>query len=291
MPNAQGSGDSQGQPQTADPAGTGHAVLDEPEAGTPNDPGVFGEIAPRVDYTTPPPDKKEPAPQSAVPPPAPVSTPPPSPKDERHAQTKINDLVDQKIAVAEKLIEKDADAIYEIAESDPDLAVSLLKRHSEYETNNVEDLLARKEAGTVDLEGVAGKVQATSKEVKELRNELMESRISEMRTKHPDLKGELEQKFREMYNDPRFKDYGPDKLYKVVKALHGKEQQPSMANDVGLDILKQQEGATVHIRGGEEPQKKSKLTPDQRKVMEGFDHSEKDLETFLPENIDEILNE
>lgn len=294
MSDNQGSGNPQGQPQTGDPSGTGQAAVVPNDTGDKNDPGVFGEISPTVDYT------KQATPESktegdktppATTPPVTTTVQQPSAKDDRHSQTKINTLVDEKINVAEKLLEKDADAIYEIASTDPSLAESLLKRHSEYGVQSVDDLLSKKELGDADLQGLAQQTQTTSKEVKELKADLMESRINEVKAKHPDLKGDLEQEFRQMYNKPEFKGYTAPQLYKVVKALHGKESQQSTANDVGLDILKQQEGATVQMTGASTPEKKSTLTPDQRRTMNEFGHSAKDHEDFLPENIDDILNQ
>ncbi len=288
MPDDNGSENPNGQPQTGAQPGTGQQLVEPNEEGDKNDPGVFGEITPSVDYTKPPPPpaKKEETPPT---PPAPPAPQPPS-KDDRHAQTKINTLTDQKIGVAEKLLSKDPEAIYEIASEDKGLAESLLKRHSEYGASTVEELLENRDNQNQDLEGLGGKVGAVSKEVKTLKSELMEERISGLKVKHPDLKGDLEQEFRTMYNDPKFAEYNPEQLFKVVKALHGKESQTSTANDVGLDILKQQEGATIPVRGGSEVVETSKLTPGQRQTMEEFGHTEKDLEDFLPENIDDILD-
>ncbi len=211
----------------------------------------------------------------------------PTEKDYRHAQQELGRQIDKKIKMAEKLIQRDPESIYDIAETDPDLANKILERFPDFGAKNVSELMAKN--GLKNVDDIKEKVVATSSEVKALQESLREERVLRLKERHPDLKDALEEEFRNLYSDPRFADYEPEKVLQVARAFTGKISQETNANDVALSVLKQQEGATSTLKGSTNQGKVINETPTQRAMRTSFGHSEEDSKKYLPSNIDEFL--
>lgn len=215
------------------------------------------------------------------------AAPQPTEKDYRHAQQELGRQIDKKIKMAEKLIQRDPESIYDIAETDPDLANKILERFPDFGAKNVQELMAKE--GLKNADDIKKAVVATSSEVKALQETLREERVLRLKERHPDLKDGLEEEFRRLYSDPRFSDEDPSKVLQVARAFTGKISQESNANDVALAVLKQQEGATSTMKGSTVQGKTSQETPAQRAMRSRFGHSEEDTKKYLPSNIDEYL--
>lgn len=211
----------------------------------------------------------------------------PTEKDYRHAQQKITKEIESKMSLARKMVEKDADSIYDIAETDPKLAQKLLEEY-EYGTKSLDELLGTKERASVTDDDVKERVLSTDRRLKKIEDKLTDERVLRMKEKHPDMKDDLEEKFRELYSDAKFSEEEPDKVLNVARALLGKPLQKADAQDVALDLLKQQEGVQTTLKGGSGAQKRSE-TPQSAAIRKSFGHSEADKEKYLPENFNEIM--
>lgn len=210
-------------------------------------------------------------------------------KDARHAAKKINDEVDKRYRLSKRIVERDRDAIYDIAEEDPELATRLLKDIPDYEATTVEELLEKKELGNGN-DALTKKVTRTSSEVRKLQEQLQEERILRLKETNPDLQDELETEFRTLYSDDRFSDKTPEQLLSIARALTGKlSPQQTTASDVAIDLLKQSEGVQTTVRGSTNSGKANTETDAQRAMRMQFGHSEEDMKKYLPENIDELL--
>lgn len=220
-----------------------------------------------------------------------TTTAQPSDKDTRHAATKINDEIDKRFKLSQRMVERDPDAIYDIAETDPDMAERLLKNIPDYGASSVEELLENRDLKGQDLKAVKQKVSTTSSEVRKLQEQLQEERILRLQEKNPDLTGDVEAEFRKMYSDERFSDKTPDQLLNIARALTG-NATPTIKNgatDVALEMLKQNEGVQTTVRGASANQKITHETDHQRATRMAFGNTEEDFKKYLPENIDDML--
>ncbi len=212
----------------------------------------------------------------------------PSEKDERHFAQKVQQDFDAKVRLAKRLFEKDPESILELADEDESVANAVL-RDSPYEgAKSVEQLRKVKEENLSDDER---KFIKRDRKLSRLEQQLLDERILRLRGKNPDLQGDLETKFRELYGDERFESLvdDPEKLIGVARALTGTAPAQNTANDVAIGLLKQQEGS-MPASGGSAPEKaKSKLTDSQRRQMKSFGHTEADYEKYLPKEIDHML--
>lgn len=281
LPNA--SGTASGQDLTG--GAPGNAKEFDELAPTIRGPGVNHEVLTQ-ETTKQEPKKEEPAPAEKKP--DDTTQAQPTEKDYRHATQKITKEIEKKMALGRKMVEKDSEAIYDIAETDPDLAQKLLQEY-DYGTTNLEEFLQKKESGAQTLDDVKGKVISTDSRLKKIEKKLMDERVLRMREINPDLQDELEEQFRELYNDPRFADEDPTKVLNVARALTGQTSQQTSTNDVALQILKSQEGAQTSLKGGGGGARKRTESPQSAAVRRAFGHSEADVEKYLPPNIDEIL--
>lgn len=198
-------------------------------------------------------------------------------KDARHATQKINEEVRKKTLIAEKLLEKDADAIYEIAEDDPKLAAHLLRRHTEYGASTVEELVKNRDLEDADLSKTKKVVVKTTDEVAKLQKKLVDSEIRRLRGDNPDLDGELEDTFREMVQHPDYEDLEPERILAVARAFLGKEspQKTSKASDVAEEMLNAAQGSmpSAGSRVKKDTESES-ITPSMRRMMQGMGLSE-----------------
>ena len=276
--NAQGTAGN-GQDPTAHPAG-----IDEG-----SNPAVVIK-APGVSYEVPQPKKEEPKKET----PAPEikkeepAAPQPTDKDYRHAQQKITKEIELKLALARKMVEKDADAIYDIAETDRSLAEKLLEEY-DYGTKSLEEFLEKKESESVEDSEMKVRVLKVDKRLASMEKKLTDERIQRMREKHPDLSDELEREIRTLYSDPRFAEATPEKVLAVARAMSGETDPIASANDVALSLLKANEGASTSLKGDAGAGKRKDLTPQQAAIQQQFGHTDADREKYLPPNLDEIL--
>ncbi len=198
-------------------------------------------------------------------------------KDARHANKKINEEIRKKVLIAEKLLEKDADAIYEIAQDDPKLAGYLLKKHTEYGAATVEELVKNRDLEDADLGTTKKVVVKTSDEVAKLQKKLLDSEIRRLRGDNPDLEGELEDTFREMVQLPDYEDIEPERIVAMARAFLGKEspQKNSKASDVAEEMLNAAQGSmsSAGSKGRKDTDTES-ITPSMRKMMSGMGLSE-----------------
>lgn len=247
----------QGQPQAAAPAGTS----EQPER--------------MIALTIPRPEKQE-EPKEPIKKEEPVQTQP-TDKDYRHLTAKMHEEIDEKIRIAEMLVDRDPDAIYDLAESDPALAKSILKRRPDYGAKTVEELMAKKGQEPKEDDG----------KLKEMEARLLNEHVLRMKKEHPDLKDELEDAYRDMYSDPRFKDYDEEKKLNIARAVTGTTaQQPSRVPDVTLEMLRQNEGVHTSMRSsGTHSEDPARL-----RSLSAWGYTKEDEKKYLPPNIDEILS-
>ncbi len=201
-------------------------------------------------------------------------------KDVRHAASKINDEIRKKTILAEKLLEKDPDAIYEIAEDDPSLAQHLLKKHKEYQAETVEELVKNRDLESADLGTLKQGVQKTSDKVEKLQKKLVDSEIRRLRGDNPDLEGDLEETFRELVQRPDYEEHPSERVLAVARALLDKEppQKTSKASDVAEEMLNAVQGSMPSAGGKSKTESQTDaITPDLRRMMQGMGVSE---ETF-----------
>ena len=215
----------------------------------------------------------------------------PSGKDARHASRKINDEIDKRFNLSKRLVERDPEAIYDIAEEDPDMADRLLRDNPDLGADSAKELLASRGDSKGDLESVRTKVSQTSSEVRKLQEQLAEERFLRLKEKHPDLKDDLEEEFRTLYSDNRFSDKTPEQLLLIARALSGKTEpnNDNIGTDVAIDLIKQSEGVQTQIRGGHSKDGIKHESDEQRSMRMAFGHTQEDFDKYLPANIDQML--
>lgn len=270
------SGVQQDVATAAAPAGNEAPVID-PRIGNPN--ASYDGTAP---LEKPKPGEKAPEAEK------PKDATQPSEKDQRHFSQKIQQEFDAKVRLAKKLVSKDPESIYELAEEDESIANAIL-RDSPYEgAKNVEELRKVKEESLTDEEK---KFLKRDKKLSRLEQKLLDEQVLRLRGTHPDLTGELESTYRQLYSDERFQGIAEDsdKLIGVARALTGKSPTTSIATDAALEFLKQQEGSMPSGSSVAPHTSKPKMSEASQRVMRGFGHSEADIAKYLPSNVDEIL--
>lgn len=212
----------------------------------------------------------------------------PTEKDQRHFAKKIQQDFDAKLRLAKKLVSKDPDAIYDLIDEDETLVTHILKTDDSFKAKTIDELRALRQSEENGEQDPL--IASTNQKLVKIEAQLAEERILRLKGQFPDLRDDVEDKFREMYSDERFSDYEPEELYVVAKALTKKSSTKPNANDVALDMLQSQEGALPSSGGGSGTVKaKSKLTNEQKNRLQQFGHSEADLDKYLPPNIDKIL--
>lgn len=210
----------------------------------------------------------------------------PTNKDERHAAQKITELSEKSISLARLAVEHDENAIYSIAETDPKLAEKLLLEY-DYGTENLEELLAMHENPKADPEDVQRQVQ-NDQRIRDLESKILDETIKRLRRDHPDLKDELEEEYRNMYSDAHFSKYDEVQKLNIARAALGKTV-PQTSNQVLLDVLKTQEASSSGTTSSLKTERKQSIPDARRHLYEAGAVSEADLNKYLPENIDEIL--
>lgn len=210
----------------------------------------------------------------------------PQNKDERHASRKITELSESRIEYARLAIDADKDAIYKIAEKEPDLAEKLLKEF-DYGTESIAELLALKDAPKGKEDEVIKDVQTQSK-IQELEARVLDETIKRLKKDHPDLKDELEQELRSMYSNSTFDKYDEDQKVNIARAATGKPSQ-HQDSTVILDMLKQQEGTISAPKGADAPVKTNRIPADKQRMYKAAGVTEADLENLLPADIDSVI--
>lgn len=208
-------------------------------------------------------------------------------KDERHASTKITELSEQRLKFARIAIERDKEAIYDIASTDRKVAEKLFEEY-EYEADSLDELIAKHENPGADAKTVQEKIQNDERYSK-LEEDLMSEKLNRLRQKHEDLDTDLEQEFRKINSNPLFESKTEEEKLNIARASLGKTTPSSESNQVALDILKTQEGMTTTPKGGAEAKKKQRITPGSERHYESAGVTEKDLEKYLPDNIDDLM--
>lgn len=219
---------------------------------------------------------------------APAQTQPQN-KDERHAATKIQKLSEGQTNLARKLVERDADAIYDIAHENPELAQKLLEEY-DYGVSTVQELIALEQNPDATPESVQRDL-AVQNELGTMKAQLMDEKVARLKTKYPDLEGEVEQYFRKVYSHEDYKDLPEETKVNVARALANKlPPAQSEGDQVALELLKKEETITHVPRGGGGAQKrKGEISPESRRRYAAAGVTEADLEKYLPENIDDIV--
>lgn len=210
-------------------------------------------------------------------------------KDERHFAKFVTQASQEKYDLAKLAVETDKDNIFKIAETDQELAKRLLKEY-DYGTEDVEELLNQQVVTkSKNPEEVQKEIEDT-KWKKDMEKQLMEEKILRLKGENPDLTGEVEDKFREIYSNPAMKDYDVDQKIAVARAIVGKSTPQSNANDVALAILQREEGIVSSPRATSATEKTRQISPEMRKMMQSANLSEKDL-GVLPDNINDLINQ
>lgn len=212
-------------------------------------------------------------------------------KATRHYSRKINQEVEKRVNLALDVLDENPDFIYKLAEKDPAVANRILKtRDVEFNAKNVDELLRNKrfeEAGDDPVKRTVLEQDERLRRIEEAQNE---SKLRELKARHPDLEGELEEEFRGMYSDPAFKSrYTEDQMVGMARAALGIEAPDEGANSVALDLLNQNAGAMSRMRGGSTKSREDTESPEEVQIREAFGHSKKDEEKYLPKNFDEIM--
>jgi len=270
--------DSAGQPQTLTPSGNGGQVQtqDFTQVGALNAPVAKASVA-------------VPVTQGHVQP-APVVQP--QTKDDRHAAQKIGDLSEKRLKYARIAVESDQDNIYKIAEEEPEVAEKLLKEF-DYGVETLEELLQRKENPDAKPEDIKKEVQK-DKRFQAIEKKLLDSEVERLRSVHPDLTGELEEAFREVYSDPHYSDekkFPLEKKYELARVLSGKTSQTTTANDMALDMLNVAEGSISAPRATTVTEKRPLLSAELAKRIRESGVDPAKAEQYLDPNIDQILSE
>lgn len=274
--SAQDSVNPNGQPQTVAATGTTEQE-NAAEIGSQNIRGTFHEKQQQTQTkeaeTQIPIEKQPPEAQ-------------PQTKEERHASKKITELAEDRIKFARLAVEGNAQAIYKIAEDDPKLAEKLLQEF-DFGTDSVEELLALQKNPDAKPEEVKKQVVTDSK-IQELEKRVLDETIKRLKKDHPDLEGDLEKEFRDMYSNPTFSKYDEEKKIDIARAALGiKPKGPS--NEILLEMLKQQEGSLSPAKTRMPMEKTKRIPNDAAKIYKSAGVTEKDLEKFLPEDIDDII--
>ena len=209
----------------------------------------------------------------------------PSPKDERHFSRKINELNDSRTNYAKRLIERDRDAIYDIADEDPKLAEKLLKEY-DYDVETVDELLELK--NNTETETVKEKTPDTKK-VQRLEEELFKEKILRLKKTHEDLDEELIDEFKKVYSNPAFEEKTESQMLNIARASLERMSPTSKADETALEILRSQEGFSSPAKQSGD-MKKRNIIPDSKKQMyRDSGVSESDMEKYLPPDIDDMV--
>lgn len=212
----------------------------------------------------------------------------PTAKDERHFSQFISKAAEKAYDMARLAVEANADAIYDIADRDPEMAQRLLKDY-QLGANTVDELLQKKNINDAEDPALAELKQEASQRMSALEKELLEERIFRLRGDNPDLNGDLEEKFREVYSDPAFAKFDTAQKLNVARALTGKPQgQQTNANDVAVAILKREEGIVAPAKSASQPDKFKQESASFRAMKSAMGVSDKDLE-ILPPDIDDLI--
>ncbi len=229
---------------------------------------------------TPEPAKKEtPAVQTQV-------QPQTQTKEERHASQKITDLSEKRLKYARLAVDSNADAIYAIAETEPEVAEKLLKEY-DFGTEDLQELLLKKENPKADPAELKQKVE-TDKRLEKMETKLLNEVISKLQKEHPDLKDELEETFRKVYSNPEYEPLDEDRKVEIARAITGKTKS-SVSQDTMVGILKAQEGTTSAPKGVTVTDRKNKIPGQSFGAYKAAGVSEADMERYLPEGLDDYI--
>jgi hypothetical protein len=213
----------------------------------------------------------------------------PTEKDARHFAKFVTDAAQEKFDIARLAVETDQNAIYKIAEKDPELAQRLLKEY-DFGTDSVEDLLDKKNVDASKNPQEAKKEIEDSKWKTKMENELLEEKVQRLKLENPDLEGPMEEKFRELYKDPTMSKYDIVQKLNMARVLTGTPQTETNADNVALAMLKQQEGSMTSLKVSGKQEMQKSFSPEFKKMQRSMGVQDKDL-GILPDNIDEILSQ
>lgn len=209
-------------------------------------------------------------------------------KDERHFAQYVTKASQEKYDLARLAVEANEEAIYKIAETDKDLAQRLLKEY-DFGTDNVQDLLAKKDFSKSKNPQEAEKQYEDAQWKQQMEKDLLEEKILRLKGENSDLNGDVEDKFREIYADKAFAKYDEKQKLDVARSLTGRQSTQSNADNVALAVLKREEGIASSPKGATPPENTKQVSSEMKKMMQAANLSEKDL-NVLPSNIDELIS-
>lgn len=212
----------------------------------------------------------------------------PSDKDARHAATKINELNDAKMDAYRLALEANEKAIFKIAEKDPKAAEKLLSEY-DYGTESLQELLAQQANPGAKPEEIKRDVEVDST-LSGLKEDLFNEKVLRLQREHPDLEGELLDEFKNVYSNPYFNSKTERQKLDIARAALGKPQQTDAGKQVALDLLTAAQGSSGSPKeAGARESTKQALTAESRQRMEMGGVSEKDLNKYIPDNFDDIV--
>ncbi len=199
-------------------------------------------------------------------------------KDERHANKKIQSLTQGKIDIAEKLLEKDPESIYELAESDPKLAEHFLKTDDSFGAKTLEELQTLQESDGINAQRAFKESKKTSREVAKIQKKLVDEQVRHMKEGNSDFDEELENKFRELVQQEAYEDVEPNRIIGVARALLGRDapKKKSSGADVAAELLSAEQG-NMPASGGSSTDDKPKSSPEFKRLQKAMGITDKQI--------------
>lgn len=210
-------------------------------------------------------------------------------KDERHFAKFVTQASQEKYELAKALVEADSEAIFKVAETDKDLAERLIKEF-DFGTDSLEALLEQKSVSTAKDPQLAQKEIEDAKWKQTMEKELLEEKILRLKGEDPELEGEVEEKFREIWSDKAFAKYDEQQKVAIAKTLTGKAQTQSSADNVALAILQREQGVVSSPKGATQADKMRQVSPEFRQMQKSMGITDAMLD-ILPSDIEEQINQ
>lgn len=209
-------------------------------------------------------------------------------KDERHFAQFVTKAAQDKYELGKALVEADSEAIFKIAETDKDLAQRLVKEF-DFGADSIEALLEKKTVAAAADPLVAQKEIEDAKWKATMEKQLLEEKVLRLKGEDSDLNGDVEEKFREIYNDKAFAKYDEKQKVAIAKTLTGKNQTQSSADNVALAVLAREQGVTSQPRGATNQEKMKQVSPEFRAMQKSMGVTDAML-SVLPPDIEEQIN-
>lgn len=208
-------------------------------------------------------------------------------KDERHFSQKINEMTDSRTSMAQRLVEADKDAIYDIATDDPKLAAKLLAEN-DFGADTVEELLELRDNPEAKKEEIKKKAEENNR-LTTIEEDLFNEKVLRLKTQHPDLDDDLVDEFKKVYSNDAFSDKTETQQIAIARASLGKTPETKKVDNSALEILRAQEGLTTTPVQTGEVQKPNMIPKERAEVYNSSNVSEADMQKYLPDDIDKEI--